>query len=82
LYICAAYVNKDGVGGTLGFATVGFVRSVDGLPITGTMSFDAADIATLRSNGDLDTVLLHEIGHLLGTYFLCETSVWFFPSLR
>jgi hypothetical protein len=84
LYICAAYVTKDGVGGTLGFATVGFVRSVDGLPITGTMSFDSADITALRSNGDLDVVLLHEIGHLLGTYDMCvcwTCVVWVVVSI-
>lgn len=68
LYICAEYVTRDGEGGVLGFASTGFRRSVDGLPITGTMAFDTADVNRLKTNSDFDFVLTHEIGHLLGKY--------------
>jgi hypothetical protein len=36
------------------------------LPITGMMEFDSADLANLESSGQLDEVILHEMGHVLG----------------
>ena len=56
----------DGVGGTLGRAGPEFIRTRSSLPISGVMEFDSADIAQLESAGQLDEVILHEMGHVLG----------------
>jgi hypothetical protein len=67
LFICTVYGNIDGVGGTLGQAGPTYWRTSNGLPVAGEMMFDTADINSLRSGGTLDTVILHEMGHILGT---------------
>lgn len=59
----------DGAGGVLGQAGPRCVRSVsDGafLPFIGVMRFDTADLSTLASRGQLEAVVLHEMGHVLG----------------
>ena len=37
-----------------------------GLPVYGAMRFDSADVANLEAGGQLETVILHEMGHVLG----------------
>jgi hypothetical protein len=37
-----------------------------GLPLTGFMRFDSADFDCMIVDGSLDTVILHEMGHVLG----------------
>ena len=66
LYIAASAANIDGVGGVLGQAGPEYIRSSNKLPITGTMQFDSSDIANMESNGTLYSVILHEMGHVLG----------------
>jgi hypothetical protein len=66
--ITAVGLALDGFGGVLGegeptstFSQGGFV-----LASAGTIQFDIADLATLEVDGRLPTVVLHEIGHVLG----------------
>lgn len=56
----------DGPGGTLGQAGPDAFRSGTFLPYHGVMQFDSADLAGLEANGQLLSVILHEMGHVLG----------------
>lgn len=56
----------DGVGGTLGMAGPCLVRTANQLPIYGLMVLDSADVALMLSNGTLESVVVHEMGHVLG----------------
>ena len=58
----------DGPGGILGQANFTEQRSAaDGaLPYEGFMQFDAADLAALLADQQLDEVIVHEMGHVLG----------------
>jgi hypothetical protein len=56
----------DGPGGLLGRASPCYVRGGSLLPIMGFMIFDAADVASLAASGQLNSVILHEMGHVLG----------------
>lgn len=56
----------DGVGGTLGMAGPCLVRTANQLPIYGQMVLDSADVALMQSNGTLEGVVVHEMGHVLG----------------
>ena len=64
--ISASGVAIDGVGGILGSAGPQFLRGGTFLPINGNMQFDTADLASLLSAGQLDEVITHEMGHVLG----------------
>jgi hypothetical protein len=65
LLIFAGIENIDGPGAVLGQA--GWCgRRTAGLPFLGLMRFDAADVATLEANGQFGSVILHEMGHVLG----------------
>lgn len=68
LKISASVQADDGVGGRLGYARPLLTRSnaSGGLPYTGEMSFDSADMANMVANGSLSGVILHEMGHVLG----------------
>jgi Leishmanolysin len=65
LVIFASVENIDGPGKILGSAGWCYGRAA-GLPFAGLMRFDEADVATLISRGQLDQVILHEMGHVLG----------------
>jgi hypothetical protein len=65
LLIFAAVEPIDGVGAVLGSAGWCFRRTA-GLPVIGTMRFDAADVATLESRNQLGAVIMHEMGHVIG----------------
>jgi hypothetical protein len=74
LLIFATVENIDGPGGTLGSAGPCFIRSPGFLPSLGMMRFDAADVASMEANGSYGSVIMHEMGHVLGigtlwTYF-------------
>ncbi len=56
----------DGPGGVLGRAGPCWIRSANSLPAFGVMEFDAADLSDLEAGGQLEAVILHEMGHVLG----------------
>ena len=66
LVITATASRIDGVGGVLGNASPTIFRPTTKLPARGEMTFDSSDLASLESTGDLYTVILHEMGHVLG----------------
>jgi hypothetical protein len=65
LLIFAGVENIDGPNGILGFAGWCYTRT-GGLPVIGVMTFDAADMPSMESNGLLQGVIRHEMGHVLG----------------
>lgn len=56
----------DGPGGILGQAGPRTLRSGSFIPASGVMQFDSADVANLETSGQLENVILHEMGHVLG----------------
>ena len=66
LMIVAAVEEIDGPSGTLARAGPCWVRSESALPFYGRMEFDAADLRRIERTGDLEDVVLHEMGHVLG----------------
>lgn len=66
LRIVAAVGEIDGPRGTLGQARFCGLRLESTLPYYGMMEFDVADLDRLESSGDLEEVILHEMGHVLG----------------
>src|SRR5207302_10832308 len=56
----------DGPGKILGQAGPCFIRTQGRLPIVGIMHFDTADVANLENSGQFKSVILHEMGHVLG----------------
>ncbi|WP_232660319.1 leishmanolysin-related zinc metalloendopeptidase [Pseudonocardia sp. TRM90224] len=61
----------DGPGRVLGQAGPTDLRPASAgaaalLPVKGVMSFDTADLANMESDGTLDDVIAHEMGHVLG----------------
>lgn len=75
--IFAQGTHIDGVGGVLGQAGPTLVRPPSAgrhafLTVTGTMQFDTADLASMESQGILNDVITHEMGHVIG----CTGFVW------
>lgn len=66
LVIFASIRSIDGPGGVLGAAGPCFFRAGSNLPYVGVMIFDAADVTTLERGGQFSSVILHEMGHVLG----------------
>ena len=67
LAIVASVREIDGPGGILASAGLCGIRAgEEGLPFMGAMLFDIADLQRLEDEGDLEEVILHEIGHVLG----------------
>lgn len=66
LRIDIAIVPIDGAGGTVGEGGPCWERSSDSLPVYGFLELDSADVANLQSEGLLEDVILHEMGHVLG----------------
>lgn len=56
----------DGAGRILGQAGPIDLRPGSFLPATGIMSFDSADLAQMEADGSLVSVIVHEMGHVLG----------------
>jgi hypothetical protein len=73
LMIFTAVQPIDGAGGILASAGPCYIRNSNTLPFLGTMRFDAADMATMESNGTLEGVIRHEMGHVLGIGSLWST---------
>lgn len=65
IVILASADSIDGPGKTLAQAGPCEVRTSNGLTVFGVMKFDSADIGTL-SQATLNSVVLHEMGHVLG----------------
>ncbi len=59
-------VNIDGSGSVLGSAGPTVLRPNLLLPVKGIMRFDIADIRQLEAEGTFQSVILHEMGHVLG----------------
>ncbi len=66
LLIDAASGSIDGPGGILAQAGPCLVRTGGGLPAYGAMLFDTADLADLEAAGQMEDVIRHEMGHVLG----------------
>jgi len=66
LLIFAQFVPIDGPSGILGQAGPCIFRSAGMLPIEGFMQFDIDDVAALEASGQLTSVFLHEMGHVIG----------------
>jgi Leishmanolysin len=64
--IDAEGVEIDQAGMILGQAGPVDLRPGSFLPATGIMSFDSADLAQMESDGSLVSVIVHEMGHVLG----------------
>ncbi|MGH9201722.1 MAG: leishmanolysin-related zinc metalloendopeptidase [Vicinamibacterales bacterium] len=67
----ASGVPIDGPGGILGQAGPTHLRPAGTggtslIPAKGRMQFDTADLAAMQSNGTLNDVITHEMGHVLG----------------
>eukprot|EP00924_Labyrinthula_sp_SR-Ha-C_P016892 maker-scaffold_6-snap-gene-18.37-mRNA-1 protein AED:0.00 eAED:0.00 QI:63/1/0.5/1/1/1/2/101/412 len=64
IIIAAQTVFIDGRGGTL--AAAGPCATAGGFTRIGIMSFDSADVEELIDDGDLELVIRHEMGHVIG----------------
>lgn len=73
LVIIAGVEAIDGPGGVLGSAGPCLIRNTGSLPILGVMRFDAADVANMEANGSFGSVILHEMGHVIGIGTLWST---------
>lgn len=62
----AAGAPIDGRGGILGQAGPTHLRPNGGPPAKGIMSFDTADLDAMEADGSLVSVVIHEMGHVLG----------------
>jgi len=65
LVIEASGKEIDGEGNILGQSSP-TVLLPNGLPAKGMMEFDTADLAEMENDGTLGSVILHEMGHVLG----------------
>ena len=56
----------DGTGGVIASSGPCYVRQSNKLTVVGTMLFDAADLPSLLSNGQLNDAIFHELQHVVG----------------
>jgi hypothetical protein len=75
--ILAQGAQIDGPGGILGQAGPTALRPANAgnaafLPAKGIMTFDKADLAQMETNGTLNDVITHEMGHVLGVGTIWE----------
>ncbi len=63
---------NEGPGGLLGQAGPCFTRKSNNLTIVGVMLFDASDLTELSKRGQLESTIVHEMGHVLGIGTLWE----------
>lgn len=66
IIIYASVAPIDGVGKILAQAGPCFVRQSSVLPAVGVMQFDEADIQNYISSGRFESVVLHEMNHVIG----------------
>ena len=74
LYLCGVSASIDGPGQVLGSAGPEFIRTSSGLTISGSMTFDTADIDGLRADGTFLGVVKHEMAHVLGMGTLWQNA--------
>ena len=72
LQIMITIAPFDGPGGILGAAGPCWVRATTFLPFIGQITIDQADVAVLLAQGRLESVVLHEVGHVLGI----TSTIW------
>lgn len=72
--IYAVVEEIDGEFNVLGSAGPCYIRQSNALTSVGTMRFDVADLDRLATNGQLEDVILHEMGHVLGLGTLWGTK--------
>ena len=70
--IVAVVEEIDGPGGTLAQAGTCWVRHASQLPIYGRMIFDTADLEGQERVGNMEQLVLHEMGHVLGIGIIWE----------
>jgi subtilisin-like proprotein convertase family protein len=66
LLILAEGKHIDGPGSILGQAGPTHIRTDSKLPVRGIMSFDAQDLERMEQDGSLISVIIHEMGHVIG----------------
>jgi hypothetical protein len=66
LLISVSIAPIDGTGGILGEAAPVWYRNSSLLPIQGNITFDSADVTRMVADGSFASVVLHEMGHVLG----------------
>jgi hypothetical protein len=64
--ILATIEPIDGPGGTLGSAGPCWIRDDSDLPFLGRMRLDTDDLVRMQERGQLQDVIVHEVGHILG----------------
>jgi hypothetical protein len=74
LLIFATIEPIDGAGQIVGSAGPCIIRNSTSLPVIGTMRFDIADVVSLESRGLFNSVILHEMGHVLGIGVLWQAK--------
>jgi len=73
--IIAARVGPiDGPDNILASAGPKFLRNANGLPVSGVMNFDVEDVQSQIDAGTFLSVILHEMGHVLGIGTLWPTT--------
>jgi hypothetical protein len=70
--ILAEGTTLDGPDGVLGQAGPRLMRQDSLLPALGVMQFDSADLLRMETDGSLESVIFHEMGHVLGMGTLWE----------
>lgn len=73
LAIVSSSKAVDGQGNTVAMAGPYQLRPDRMLPASGEMIFDSADINRLEAQGQLESVVMHEMGHVLGLGTLWST---------
>ncbi|MEZ4588807.1 MAG: leishmanolysin-related zinc metalloendopeptidase [Gemmatimonadales bacterium] len=64
--IFATIEEIDGPGQILGSAGPCYVRDDNLITVVGRMRFDVSDVVSLQGSGRFESVILHEMGHVLG----------------
>ncbi len=86
LNISADNPNIDGPGGTLGSAAPSTAFATTGgsylYASSGAMSFDSSDVETLVTAGTWETVILHEMAHVIGIGTLWSSSGVSIPGFQ
>merc|ERR1719296_515373 len=76
LHICGRDLEIDGPYNILGYALTLWTRNTAGniIPLTGEMAFDIADIERKVKEGSWESLILHEMGHLIGIGTMWEDN--------